>query len=213
MARRPTKVERRQRILSAAQHVFTRRGYAATRMSDIAEAAQVGKGTLYEYFRSKEDLFATLVLVVMRNSLETLTAAGPAEDPERALHDTIAYVVETALGQNLDLYRLFFDYWGVAAAHRPLAQKRMREVATSFRAFLAETVRRGQRDGSFRKEVDPEQFAHALCAAVDGLSLQVIILGEKVDLKAYTRHLQQVFLGCVIAGGALGGASVLKERE
>lgn len=213
MAKRPTKVERRRAILDAARRVFTRQGYTATRMIDVAVDAKVGKGTLYEYFSSKEDLFSTLVLVVMRDALETLGQRALAEDPRQALQNIIAYSVEVALDENLDLYRLFYDFWGVSPSARRSTQARMREVAASFRGFVVETVRAGQQAGVFRAEVDAEQFGHAFGAAIDGLSLQLVILGEKIDLAAYAEHLQDVFLAGLTAHGPLGGASILKEMK
>ena len=213
MAKRPSKVQRRRHILESARVAFSQRGYAATRMIDIAGKAKVGKGTLYEYFPSKVDLFTTLVLVTMREALETLADTTVSEEPEQALADTIRYLVEVALVENLDLYRLFYDFWGVSAAQRLEVQRRLREVSSSFREFLAGLVRRGQRSGVFRGEVDPDQFARALSAAVDGLSLQLVILGDKINLSDYAGHLQELFLAGLAAGGALGGASIIREGK
>jgi AcrR family transcriptional regulator len=212
-ARRRSKVERRLAILRAARKVFCRAGYSATRMIDVAVEAKVGKGTLYEYFSSKEDLFSTLVLVVMRDALETLGRRTVAADPVEALRDTIAFTVEVALAENLDLYRLFYDFWGVSASTRRDTQQRLREVSGSYREFVVQTVRRGQKAGVFRPEVDPVQFGHAFSSAIDGLSLQLVIVGEQIDLAAYTSHLQDLFLGGLTAPGALDGASVLKEKQ
>ncbi len=213
MAKRPTKVERRRSILEAARRVFTRQGYSSTRMIDVAVDARVGKGTLYEYFSSKDDLFSTLVLVVMRDALETLGQHTVDADPRQALHNIISYTVEVALVQNLDLYRLFYDFWGVSSSTRRNTQERMREVSAGFREFVTQTIRKGQEAGVFRPEVDPVQFSHAFSAAVDGLSLQLVILGEKIDLAAYTAHLQDVLLGGLNSPGSLGGASILKELK
>jgi len=209
---RPTKLERRAGILEAARSVFARRGYSATRMSDVAHRAHVGKGTLYEHFGSKEDLFQTLVIATMRESLDALTRRTVAQDPEQTLRETIHFAIEVGLVENLDLYRLFYDFWGVASSHRGEAQRRLREVAAPFREFVIRTVRQGQALGVFRAEVDPLQFARALTAAIDGLSLQLVILGEQIDLKSYTAHLQDMFLGGLNTEGVLGGASILKEQ-
>jgi len=210
--KRPSKVERRRSILDAARAVFARHGYGSTRMSDIATHAHVGKGTLYAHFAGKDDLFATLVLVTMRESMETLTQRIP-EDPETALREIIAYVMEIGLGENLDLYGLFYDFWGVAATNRGAAQARLREVIASFRGLVSETVRRGQRAGAFRPEVDPDQVARAISAFVDGLSLQIVILGEQVDLARYAAYLQDVVFATLSVGGALDGASLLREQK
>jgi AcrR family transcriptional regulator len=213
MARRPSKIERRRSILAAARRVFGQRGYAATRMADVASAAGVGKGTLYEYFRSKEDLFSMLVLSVIRESLETLGAASIAEDPERALREIIRRVVEIALVENLDLYRLFFDFWGGSEAHRMDTREALRAVAADFRQLVAGILRRGQRSGVFRAEIDPEAFGYAFVAAIDGLSLQIVILGEKVDLRAYTAFLQDFLLAGALSRDRLEGASVMREPQ
>jgi len=213
MVRRPGKLERRRRILLAAREVFARCGYAATRMSDIATAAGVGKGTLYEYFQGKEDLFCTLVVAVARESLESLTIQRLPDDPTQALRDVIAYVVDVALRENLDLYRLFFDFWGGAAPHRQQAQELLRDVEGRFAEFVCDLVRRGQREGAFRPEIDARQLVHVFTAAVDGLSLRMVILGEEVDLRAYTACLQDLLVLSLSTGGPLQGASVTTEND
>ncbi|MHC4972666.1 MAG: TetR/AcrR family transcriptional regulator [Planctomycetota bacterium] len=213
MVRRAGKLERRRRILQAARKVFARRGYAATPMSDVATAAGVGKGTLYEHFRGKEDLFATLVVAVARESLESLLAQRLSEDPTQALREVIAYIVDVALRENLDLYRLFFDFWGVAAPHRQQAQELLRDVEGRFAEFVQELVRRGQREGAFRPDVDSGLFVKLFVAAVDGMSLRMVILGEEVDLRAYTACMQDLLVGSLTTGGPLRGASVITEKD
>lgn len=212
MVRRRGKLERRRRILQAAREVFTRSGYAATRMSDIAKAAGVGKGTLYEHFRGKEDLFSTLVVGVARESIEALMVQRLPDDPTQALKEVIAYVVDVALRENLDLYRLFFDFWGGAAPHRAQAQELLREVEGRFAGFLNELVRRGQREGAFRPEADAASFVNTFMAAVDGMSLRMVVLGEEVDLGAYAAGLQDLLVGSLTIGGPLRGASVITEN-
>ena len=212
MAKRLSKVERRRGILAAARKVFSQRGYAATRMADVASAAGAGKGTLYEHFRSKEELFSTLVLTVLRESLEALSAdAGLSPDPEQALREVIGETVRMALVDNLDLYRLFFDFWGGSTGHRMETRAALRGAAGEFRAMVAGILRHGQATGVFRAEIDPEAFGYAFIASIDGLSLQLVILAEQVDLKAYTAFLQDFWVAAARAGEPLEGASILKE--
>ena len=52
------KKAKRQEILKAAMTVFARKGVAGTKMTDVAESAGIGKGTIYEYFKSKEEIFS-----------------------------------------------------------------------------------------------------------------------------------------------------------
>ena len=214
MAPRPTKLEKRRRILDAAREVFVQNGFAQTPMSLVAERAGVGKGTLYEYFSSKEDLFAHLVVTACRDSLETLSSAGGQDDdPVQVLRDAIGFIVNVALRENLDIYRLFYDFWGVSLRHRLEAQKKLREVEGAFRGFMMALLRRGQDAGSIRPDVDPELWMTGLMAAVDGISLRLIVLGLPLDLDEYARFLNALFVDGLLAEGRLRGASILHERH
>ncbi len=213
MAKRPPKIERRRRILAAARSVFAKRGYGGARMADSATEAGVGKGTLYEHFKGKEDLFSTLVLNSLREALEGLSPAAASGSPEIVLKQTIDYLVQVALVENLDLYRLFYDFWGVSAAYRAKTQQPLREAAGRFREAVGEILRRGQREGVFRPEIDPVPFAYSLLAAVDGLSLPMAILGDDVDLKRHREWLKELFVAGVRTESALRGASVMGDKS
>ena len=209
--RRLPREERRRQILSAARVVFVRQGYAGTRMIEVAEQARVGKGTLYEHFESKEDLFSTLVVETCREALSGLRAAAGAEDVLEGLRRTIGFAVRSAAIEHRDLYRLFYDFWGLAAAHRAQAQKRLREIAGSFREFLADLARRGQEAGRLRADLDPGLFATQLCAAVDGLCMRLVILGEEIAIDPYADQLEAVMIAGIEARPAGIGPTVREE--
>ncbi|WP_433502835.1 TetR/AcrR family transcriptional regulator [Pseudonocardia halophobica] len=82
---------RRQRVLSTSAEIFSRRGFRATSMNEIAAAVGLSKPTLYHYFRSKEELLVRLYSDVLDESLvlgrATVAAAG---SPFAAIRDLIA---------------------------------------------------------------------------------------------------------------------------
>ena len=98
--------DRRAEIVDAAQTLFSTNGYAATRMSDIAEEAGVTKGLLYWYFDSKEALIAEILRDARRQLRDAQRlAVGDVEDPlERIYLGTVA-AVRFVLG-NYRLYQL-----------------------------------------------------------------------------------------------------------
>src|SRR5205807_5601075 len=74
--------KRREEILCAAAKLFARHGYADTNTQLLAEKLGVGKGTLYRYFPSKQDLFLAAVDRVMRRLRETIdTSIADVQDP------------------------------------------------------------------------------------------------------------------------------------
>ena len=87
---RGDRAEKRERILAAAERVFARRGFFAARVSEIAKDAGVADGTIYLYFKSKDDLLISLFENRMKQVNETLRAAiadlPPAEQLRAFIH-------------------------------------------------------------------------------------------------------------------------------
>lgn len=99
---------RRQAIVQAAAHVFLEKGYAGTKMSDIAQTVGYSKATLYGYFESKEDLFLVTVQTLADAQFNTpfsqLDPAGPTRDTLQAFAEAMLSV--TTSDDALALFRL-----------------------------------------------------------------------------------------------------------
>ncbi|KWW37260.1 AcrR family transcriptional regulator [Cupriavidus metallidurans] len=94
------KAARPQELVAAALHLFVERGYAATRLEDVAAAAGVSKGTVYLYFANKEELFKTVV----RENMVPALARGTD-------------LVDTYEGSTPELLReLLLGWWGLIGA-------------------------------------------------------------------------------------------------
>ncbi len=79
-------------IIEAALELFVLNGFAATKLSEVAQRAGVVKGTLYRYFDTKEELFRATVRHLVANNLEMVAHAAPGDG-------TVAALVPTMLGQ------------------------------------------------------------------------------------------------------------------
>src|SRR5262245_26390331 len=100
--------ERRQAIVEAALEEFIARGFAATRLDDIARRAGVAKGTIYLHFKDKESMFEELVRIVIVPVVERLAALPP---PSGSVRDTVEafatnFLREVADTRRGDLVRL-----------------------------------------------------------------------------------------------------------
>lgn len=106
MARRRSD-DKRQRILQAAVKVFARKGYFAAKVSEIAKRAGVADGTIYLYFRNKEDILISLFDEIMAEHVEEgrRALAQAATPAERLL--TVAERHLGLLGRNRDLVVVF----------------------------------------------------------------------------------------------------------
>src|SRR4051794_10701515 len=79
-------------ILAAALDCFAERGFAATRVEDVAARAGVTKGTVYLYFQTKEDLFKALVRQQLLPNIERLEAVAAADTPAAVLLEQLVAV-------------------------------------------------------------------------------------------------------------------------
>jgi len=73
--RREQKMQRQEEILAAAFDIFATYGFAAARIDDVARQAGIAKGTIYLYFRDKEQLFRAVVRSLLKKRFDTLAGA------------------------------------------------------------------------------------------------------------------------------------------
>lgn len=160
--------DKRDRILKAAVKVFARNGFHATRVSEVAKAAGVADGTIYLYFKSKEELLVSLfedrvskLLAFMQDSLPKLPSA-----PER-----LRAVIDMQLGL-LEGERELAEVITVILRQSTRLMKEF--AAPKFLAYLdaiATIVQEGQAAGDFRQDVSPSIAARAVFGALDGITL------------------------------------------
>lgn len=101
--------ERRAHVLAGAAEIFSRQGYRATSMTEIAAQVGLSKPTLYHYFRNKEELLVRLYEDVMTESLDNVThIESTVEDPFEALRQVIAYRVRYTC-ENQAMHKVFFE--------------------------------------------------------------------------------------------------------
>jgi TetR/AcrR family transcriptional regulator, fatty acid metabolism regulator protein len=154
--------------LRAAIKVFAKNGFYDTRVSEVAKAAGVADGTIYLYFKSKDELLLSL----FEDRVETLLSHLKAELPKHP----------SAPGK---LRRIIEMQLGVLEGERDLAEvftvilrqstKLLKEYAApKFTAYLdvvADVVAEGQAAGDFRTDVSPLLVARATWGALDGIAL------------------------------------------
>ena len=177
--------ERRQALAAAAAEVFAEKGFAGARIIDVAERAGVGKGTVYEYFRSKEELFFA---VFERMSREEHARLGAEMDRDAPAAERLASLVRSMVADAVaqaDLYGLTFELWS-GCSHETYGERlraAFADLYRDFRGHLAALVREGQAAGELRAGLDPEGLAAAIVGAIDALGLQYWV-DRDVDVEA-----------------------------
>ena len=105
---RQIKDEMREKIYSGALRVFSHRGYAATRISDIAKACGISHGLLYHYFASKDEIFTDLVKNAATSSANALIQTEKIEAPAIAKIEWITTEILKYINTDSDSASYFF---------------------------------------------------------------------------------------------------------
>jgi AcrR family transcriptional regulator len=180
MTRHQPESERRAQILRAARAIFIERGYLAARVDDVAKRADLSKGAVYFYFKSKRDIFDALVDEENQATLSYLSAAR--EDPRPA------HLKLIELGwRYLDYFAglksppRFFLLMSEMAIRDDDIRERVTAIHERFVAETAQLIGEGIEAGHF-KQIDPRAAALLLKAFVDGLAGQSAV-GIRPDVE------------------------------
>ena len=170
MSRHPDTSEiRRNQILDAATKVFVRQGFQHARMDDIVEESGLSKGTLYWYFKSKEDIINAILRRLFTGDLEKLESLLESEGTasERLIQLTNDRVI--GLKHMSSLVPIIFEFYAVAV-HQQWVQQFIGEYFRHFRSLLEHLIQQGIDRGEFRP-VDPTKTAISFASLYEGLTL------------------------------------------
>jgi AcrR family transcriptional regulator len=186
------KTEVKEKIVQAAIATFSKYGYDKTRMDDIAESANLGKGTLYLYFKSKEELFYAISENSIKELKEQLSKLFSKK--EDLVHDAEKFYDQY---RNLihDSEKVSFEM--IAESSRnPKLRKALYEQRMKVYDIVIDYLRRQIEKGFFRKDMDVNAIASGLVALYDGLTISKLLgISEYYNKKAWTQTIRAIFTG------------------
>ncbi|MGV9415765.1 TetR/AcrR family transcriptional regulator [Nocardia sp. NPDC003693] len=160
------KAARRDHILDAAAKVFARKGFAASRIEDVAAEAGIAKGSVYLYFGSRDELLTGVFDSYAARSADTLAdlgGGGALDQLERLVRGTVEL-----LAAHPDHARVLLDVW---AANPPLD---MTAMYRDYRAVIAELLTRAAAEGALRAGIGPAHAA-VIVGAIEGCLIQTLL--------------------------------------
>ncbi len=170
---------RREEILDAARRVFAARGFRGTTIADIAEDAGIALGTIYLYFKSKEDVYAALRQRLMELIAEAGRPPGTPATWEQEIRRRIRNVFDVC-GRNTDLVRLAVLNADPDSRVMALSRDDDRARAEPLARALAAGIQRGQ-----VRRIDPVIAARMIHGAVTFAVYQAFVLADGGDAERY----------------------------
>jgi AcrR family transcriptional regulator len=179
LSRKQASANRRSAILEAARTVFARQGYTDTVVEDIADQAGIGKGTLYLYFPSKEQIYLAALLddgrVLDAQSRQAMAESGNWREAIRAF----VMVRLRYFDAHQDFLRIYVtEFHSMFLLGKPLTAELFRLIQES-EAQLAEVFRAAAAHGEIR-DVDPELTALTVSDLTRGLMERRLRVGGHV---------------------------------
>jgi AcrR family transcriptional regulator len=179
------KENKRQELLASAMSCFAEKGYQAATIDDIVAHSGMSKGAVYNYFKSKEEIYLTLRDQATQRNFEKLKREIDNKSSAKeklaqvfSIYSDIAYMDQSFL----DRHCVQIEFYMNASRHEEL-NERMRENGKVFRGFLIDIVEEGKRTGEFREDVDGYLVAEAFWSFTDGMFLHLLVEKEQYPFK------------------------------
>jgi TetR/AcrR family transcriptional regulator len=173
--------QRRNAIIDAAERIFSARDFSGSSMDDVAEEAELSKGTLYLYFKSKDDLQFAIFMRGMDILMKMMNHR--LKESEDGYHNLLAmaWAFIRFSREYPDYFRLFMHFESSRMNNLNIDQKQiqlyLREQSPL--AMVSRQVEKGIRDGSLRSDLPQEVFSATLWSQMLGV---LIVLNNKADL-------------------------------
>lgn len=184
----------REAILAAAERVFTRSGFRATRMADIAGEAEVAVGTLYNYFESKELILQEMIATRHGELIASLGSCMEIPDPIDRLQTMLRTCFEFLEKESV-VCAIFMELGAVSEIDiERIAGARGAESYAEVLALLERTLRAAAAAGRLRKDVKVRDLVAVLSGAMNGTVYAWVKRGRRGRLTDAAESVLRVFL-------------------
>ncbi len=193
----------KETIIQESIKLFLANGYRGTSVKEITEAAHIGRGTLYWYFKSKDEILVSVFERFEQAFVEGLIKAvnrrgGDFKAKDRAFHK---FATEFARDQR-ELAIVFNTLLNEIVGTNTQAEKVVKRVYGRYRQVLEDMLENGKKDGSVRADLDSSLYAHVIMANHTGMLVEWFVHGEALNVGPFTRAVRDIILKSVTEGSA-----------
>lgn len=197
-ARIVDKDERKKEIATAALELFAENGFEATSVSRIARMAGIGKGTVYEYFKSKDEIVSTSIMVwVDLLIIEARSDIEFIDDPTQRLRFFIQTTMEAFMDDQrhirtaISIFHIILTRIDIFTHHEEIYKAFSKMGQT-----IIDIIIDGYKTGVFHIENEQEarKIAINLTAFLDGIFLHYLLTGKRFDLMEQVDHYMKYLL-------------------
>jgi TetR/AcrR family transcriptional regulator, repressor for uid operon len=187
------KSEVKERIIGSAVECFAKTGFDRTKMDDIANASDVSKGTLYLYFKSKEDLFYGICESSLKKVKEQIN--GMLITKENLVSDAERFYDYFQKGVN-PYHNIVLLEMSIEATRNPRLRRVLMQHRVNRHQVISEFIGLQMKKGFARKDIDKEAIASGLIGLYEGLVINKVTGAEESsNKKAWSDTIRAIFAG------------------
>lgn len=198
----PRKKKTEEKILKAALSLIVRKGYNGTSVDEITRMAELTKGALYGHFSSKAQLVLRLIEDFKTHIVQEIIVATEREklSAVEKLHKITTLNARFALeNQSLCVLPTFLNH---ELNEHEAFKTTLKEVYQEYRTNIVKIIKQGQKEGTFKKDLDPDLTALTFISFHDGVLHQWILNQDRIDGKEFVKTFRKmVFQGMLTNPG------------
>ena len=183
---------RKEQILSAALKVIVQKGYEKSRMDDIVQVSKLSKGAIYWYYKSKKDVYLSLVnLWVIRYSAVLNHMNEDGKPASQQLQDLFQYFINQ-YEKDPDVFKALLEFWSLAGRDADFKQK-VNRVYKEFLDLIKNILASGVKSGEFNS-IDINIAALSIMVNIEGIMWFTIFEAGNIDARSYINTISNFIL-------------------
>lgn len=185
----------KESIIQESTRLFLANGFRGTSVKQITEAVGIGRGTLYWYFKSKEEILEVIFRKFEREFVDGFIDAVNNCTGDFAAKYKIFHKFTTEFARdNRDLSLAFNSLLTEIIGTSTEGEKIVREIWERYRKFIEELLDEGKKDGYVDQHIDSTLYAHIIVANQTGMLVQWFVYGNRLDARAFAKTFQTFLL-------------------
>lgn len=192
----------KEAIIRESTRLFLSNGFRGTSVKEITEAAGIGRGTLYWYFKSKDEIVETILRNFENEFIEGLIkAVNGCEGNFAAKYKAFHKFATEFARDNRNLSLVFNALLNEIVGTNMEAEELVKAIYEKYRRFVQGMLEDGKRDGTVKAELDAGLYAHVIIASHTGMLVQWFVNSGSLDVGAFVKTFRDLLLkGAIVEG-------------
>jgi len=183
---------RKNQILDAAMEVITQNGYENSRMDDVVATSKLSKGAIYWYYKSKKDVYLSLVNHwVMKYSAVLNLIIDKDRPAAKQLESLFQYFIDQ-YENDPDVFKALLEFWTMAGRDKDF-NKKLQKVYTEFITFISAIIQKGIDEGQF-KNLDVNITAMSIMVNIEGIMWFTLFKRQNMNARDYIQTISDFIL-------------------